>query len=84
VWARYQRTRTLSNFVSVERSHRDSRASISASRSAPPVPLIVDGTQRNLSSASIDAVGGEPLAGSGFETEEPDPDFTATELEGEV
>ena len=39
--------------------------------------------QRNLSSASIDAVGGEPLAGSGFEAEEPEPDFTAAELEGE-
>jgi hypothetical protein len=39
--------------------------------------------QRDLSSASIDAVGGEPLAGSGFEAEEPDPDFTAAELEGE-
>ncbi len=39
--------------------------------------------QRELSAASIDAVGGEPLAGSGFETEEPDPGFTAAELEGE-
>jgi hypothetical protein len=26
------------------------------------------------------AVGGEPLAGSGFETEEPEPDFAADEL----
>jgi hypothetical protein len=26
--------------------------------------------QRNLSAASLDAIGGEPLAGSGFETEE--------------
>ena len=40
--------------------------------------------QRDLSSASMDAIGGEALAGSGFEAEEPDPDFTAAELEGEV
>jgi hypothetical protein len=39
--------------------------------------------QRELSAASIDAVGGEPLAGSGFETEEPDPGFTGAESEGE-
>ncbi|MGI8746663.1 MAG: hypothetical protein ACR2NN_29630 [Bryobacteraceae bacterium] len=39
--------------------------------------------QRDLSVASIDAIGGEPLAGSGFEAEEPDPAFTAAELEGE-
>jgi len=39
--------------------------------------------QRELSAASIDAVGGEPLAGSGFETEEPEPGFTAAESEGE-
>lgn len=39
--------------------------------------------RRDLSSASIDAIGGEPLAGSGFEAEEPDPDFTAAEWEGE-
>ncbi|MBA3914916.1 MAG: hypothetical protein H0X25_13930 [Acidobacteriales bacterium] len=39
--------------------------------------------QRDLLSASIDAIGGEPLAGSGFEAEETDPDFTAAELEGE-
>ena len=25
---------------------------------------------------AIDEIGGEPLAGSGFETEEPDPDFS--------
>jgi hypothetical protein len=39
--------------------------------------------QRELSAASIDAVGGELLAGSGFETEEPEPGFTAAESEGE-
>jgi hypothetical protein len=31
----------------------------------------------------IDVVGGEPLAGSGFETEEPEPGFSAAESEGE-
>jgi len=31
----------------------------------------------------IDAIGGEPLAGSGFETEEPEPGFSAAELDGE-
>ena len=36
--------------------------------------------QRDLSAVSIDAIGGEPLAGSGFEAEEPDPGFSATEL----
>jgi hypothetical protein len=39
--------------------------------------------QRDLSAVSIDAIGGEPLAGSGFETEEPEPDFSAAELDGE-
>jgi len=39
--------------------------------------------QRELSAAPIDAVGGEPLAGSGFETEEPEPGFTTAESEGE-
>jgi len=39
--------------------------------------------QRDLSVASLDAIGGEPLAGSGFEGEEPDPDFSAAELDGE-
>ena len=32
---------------------------------------------------SINAIGGEPLAGSGFEREEPEPGFSAAELEGE-
>ena len=31
----------------------------------------------------IEAIGGEPLAGSGFETEEPEPGFSAAEFEGE-
>jgi len=35
-------------------------------------------------SAPLDAIGGEPLAGSGFEAEEPDPGFSATELGGEA
>ena len=39
--------------------------------------------QRELSAASIDAVGGEPLAGSGFENEEPELGFAAAESEGE-
>lgn len=39
--------------------------------------------QRDLSAASLDAIGGEPLAGSGFETQEPEPGFSAVELAGE-
>jgi len=39
--------------------------------------------QRNLSAVSLEAIGGEPLAGSGFETEEPELNFSATELDGE-
>ena len=31
----------------------------------------------------INAIGGEPLFGSGFETEEPEPGFSAAELDGE-
>ena len=31
----------------------------------------------------INAVGGEPLAGSGFEVEEPEPSFSVPESEGE-
>jgi hypothetical protein len=38
---------------------------------------------RDLSAVSIDAIGGEPLAGSGFETEEPESGFSAAELGGE-
>ena len=37
--------------------------------------------QRDTVSASLDAVGGEPLAGSGFEMEEPETGFSTT---GEV
>ena len=39
--------------------------------------------QRDLSAASLYAIGGEPLAGSGFETEEPEPRFSAAEFDGE-
>jgi hypothetical protein len=39
--------------------------------------------QRNLAAAGIDAFGGEPLAGSGFETEDPEPGFSAADFEGE-
>ena len=31
----------------------------------------------------INAIGGEPLAGSGFESEEPEQGFSAAELDGE-
>lgn len=40
-------------------------------------------SQRDLSATSLDLIGGEPLAGSGFEVEEPEPSFSAAELEGE-
>jgi hypothetical protein len=40
--------------------------------------------QRDLSAVALDAIGGEPLAGSDFETEESDPGFSAGELDGEV
>ena len=39
--------------------------------------------QRDTLSASLDAIGGEPLAGSGFETEEPDSGFATTNEVGE-
>lgn len=39
--------------------------------------------QRDLSAASLDAIGGEPLAGSGFETEEPEPVFSGAEFGAE-
>jgi hypothetical protein len=35
--------------------------------------------ERGLSGALIDAIGGEPLAGSGFEAEDPDSGFSITE-----
>jgi hypothetical protein len=39
--------------------------------------------QRDLSAVSLDENGGELLAGSGFETEEPETGFSAAESEGE-
>jgi len=39
--------------------------------------------QRDTVSASLDAVGGEPLAGSGFETEDPESGFSNTDEVGE-
>ena len=39
--------------------------------------------QRDLSAVSPDEIGGEPLAGSGFETQEPELNFSAAELDGE-
>ena len=83
-----------------ERDRPDSPLSISASRKAPAVPLVVDGVyspfceqggkmqnsqdfQRDLAAVSLDAIGGEPLAESGFETEEPESGFSATEMDRE-
>jgi len=43
-----------------------------------------DDFRDELPALLIDAVGGEPLAGSGFEAEEPEPGFSAAELEGEA
>ena len=37
---------------------------------------------RPLDAAELDAIGGEPLAGSGFEEEEPEPGFSDTETSG--
>jgi len=39
--------------------------------------------QRDSLAASLDPIGGEPLAGSGFETEEPELGFFTNELGGE-
>ena len=39
--------------------------------------------KRDLSEVSLDAIGGEPLAGSGFEAEEPELGYSAAELDGE-
>ena len=39
--------------------------------------------QRDLSAGALDGRGGERLAGSGLETEEPEQGFSAAELEGE-
>jgi len=38
--------------------------------------------QRDLSAMSIDEIGGEPLVGSGFETEEPELELSSAELSG--
>ena len=35
--------------------------------------------ERDLSATLLDAVGGEPVAGSGFETEDPEVGFSITE-----
>ena len=35
--------------------------------------------QRDLLLASLDPIGGEPLAGSGFETEQPESGFSITD-----
>jgi hypothetical protein len=35
--------------------------------------------EQGLSAALLEAVGGEPLAGSGFETEDPETGFSITE-----
>ena len=42
-----------------------------------------DDRQPDAPALLIDAVGGEPLAGSGFEAEEAEPGFAAAELDGE-
>ena len=39
--------------------------------------------QHDHSAVLLDTIGGERLAGSGFETEEPEPDFSSAELDGE-
>ena len=39
-------------------------------------------SQGRLSAELFEAVGGEPLAGSGFENEEPEPGFSVAEFEG--
>lgn len=39
--------------------------------------------RRDLSAMSLDAIGGEPLAGSGFEAEERELGYSAAELDGE-
>ena len=39
--------------------------------------------ERDLSAVPLDAIGGEPLAGSGFEAEEPELGYSAAELDGE-
>jgi hypothetical protein len=38
--------------------------------------------QPNLAAVSLDTIGGEPLPGSSFEAEEPEPGYSDTELDG--
>jgi hypothetical protein len=38
---------------------------------------------KRLEQKALDAIGGEPLEGSGFEDETPEPEFKAQEPEGE-
>ena len=40
--------------------------------------------QRDPTPGSIQALGGEPLDGSGFETEQPEPGLSPDEFEAEV
>ena len=42
-------------------------------------PFALDDETRN----ALDALGAEPLAGSGFENEQTDPDFDSDEVRGE-
>ena len=42
-----------------------------------------DDFRDELPALLIDAIGGEPLDGSDFEAEEPEPAFAAAELDGE-
>jgi hypothetical protein len=39
--------------------------------------------QRDWAAVSLDDIGGEPLTGSGFETDEPELEFSSAELSGE-
>jgi hypothetical protein len=39
--------------------------------------------QRDWAAVSLDDIGGEPLTGSGFETDEPELEFSSGELSGE-
>jgi hypothetical protein len=39
--------------------------------------------QRDWAAELVDAIGGEPLTGSGFETEEPELEFSSSELSGD-
>ena len=38
---------------------------------------------RDWATVSLEAIGGEPLTGSGFETDEPELEFSAAKLSGE-